>query len=1322
MVLFFTLQNLVSSSGVMELSTRYIDQLKGESDWPIWKNRIKDVIDYHAGALAVIDGSLVEPREPEDGASKEEKKKFEGEREFYRKANSYAKYTLSSSLSPEVYRKVMDRTTAKEMWDALRELFEASSEDQLFRVCNSFFMFSWDETDDVATHTSKLRTLWHELNDGLVMKKENRLPDLLLVCKLLNILPKKFESFKASWYIISKGTNNDFSELCNQLTLHERNFVSVKGNSSEALPVTNAKKEFTKADKRKFKCHYCGQVGHFVRKCKKWIHDGRPPKENKQETSAAANSLSLVSLCSTVNAVNVNENSWWFDNGATHHLTNSSANFVEFKKFDIETEVKAAGNEVLKAVGSGTINIRIKGRRGTVALRDVWLVPSINRNIFSVLSAHDKNPGSKYESTTTRCSFKIADEEIVVGSREKSGTLYLANFVAESPASTASVQAVSTDESTLQLYHERWGHQDKRHVCYKLKHDLGIEVKLDDRICESCIVGKSSRLPFGNREKAKICGELLSADIVGPFKPSFSGRRYLIVFKDAFSKCRFTFVTKTKSKEDVLDCLTQVLSHAKTVGHTIQEFLTDGGGEFDNLEVKKLLSDGGIVHRITAPYTPQQNGNTERENRTIIEMARTFCYSNPDIKFPDAIWAELVTAASYILNRTGKSSIQGVSPFECWLGKKPRIHHLRIVASRCFVHVPAEKRTKMGAKAKEGFLVGYDGDERYRIYLPQQGKVVVSRDVRFLEKLKPCVNKIPIIPGQETEKTTDDHNNNESSNDESIEPEKAVEKSSDEEDGVEKETMERHRELRDRSKLKIPARLQDCIFVCDTSEIPDTYEKAIASNEAEWKKAMKSEIESLKENSTWELSDLPKDRRAIPCKWVYKIKLNADGSIDRYKARLVVKGYSQREGVDYQQTFAPVTRMATIRSVISVAASENLKLAQFDVSTAFLYGELKEDIYMLQPKGFDDGSGRVCKLKRSLYGLKQAPRCWNQRFGQFIEKLGFKPSNADPCLYFNNVNGRKMILALYVDDGLVAASDQQELDEFLSKLKDEFKIRSSEANYFLGLEIQRSSDGIKISQEAYAKKMLEKFGFSECKPVSTPMEKGSASIDKNEIIDEKDFPYRRVVGSLMYLMIGSRPDLAFSVGFLSRSLENPTKEDVIRTKRVLRYVAGTLSRGITYLRSAETVLQGYSDADLSGCNKTMRSTTGVIVTYAGGAVSWISQRQRSVATSTTEAEIIAASEAGKEVIWLKMLFEQIVDMKKKPTIFVDNSAAVKLSYNPELHRRTKHIERRHFYIRELVTMGKVDVQQISTTNQLADLLTKALPSPRLEMLLKRMGI
>ena len=805
-------------------------------------------------------------------------------------------------------------------------------------------------------------------------------------------------------------------------------------------------------------------------------------------------------------------------------------------------------------------------------------------------------------------------------------------------------------------------------------------------------------MPFGTRPKATKPGELFTTDLSGPFYDSFTKKRYLLIFKDVFSKFRYGYCIREKS--DAKSVLEEVLVHAKNLGHQIKELLSDNGGEFDNDEVRRILSKLGAKQLLTAPYTPQQNGSSERDFRTIVEMARTFKYSNSEVNFPNAIWAELVTAAIYVLNRTGKSSVQNKSPYEIWMGKKPRIKHLRIIGSKCYAHIPDAKRKKMDKKAVKGFLVGYDEDERYRIYVKEKAQVILSRDVIFEEKNFGCRKSEIEDEGNQVAEMTQSKE--------------------------EKEDEKNH--ICENFQILETADEENFFLIANNllqEDEPSTYEEAInGKHKEEWKKAIQSELTSLEENGTWELTSLPEGAKAIPNKWVFRIKRNADGSVDKFKARLVVKGFSQEKGVNYDQTFSPVAKLSTIRSVLAIAATEKLHLSQFDVSTTFLYWELEDEIYMKQPEGFNDGTGLVCKLIRSLYGLKQAPRCWNKRFGNFLIKLGFKPSVADPCLFIRERNGQKVILVLFVDDGLVAAQNNGDTEAFFAELRKEFKILTKNADFFLGLEIERTDEYIKINQSAYARKILDRFNFSDCKSVSTPMLKPPA--EKNEMKEESNapkFPYRQAVGALMYLMVGTRPDLAYSVGFLSRFLENPSTEDIVRVKRVLRYIKGTIDKGITYqVKGEKGVLKCYSDADFGGCVHTGRSTSGVVMLYGSGAISWLSQRQAMVTTSTSEAEIVAANEAAKEVMWLSKLFNEIVGLKAKPILNIDSTGAIRIAQNPEFHRRTKHIWIKHFFIRERIVDGDLKVRQIATEEQLADLFTKPLSRYRFQNLSKFIGM
>ncbi|GBO30829.1 Retrovirus-related Pol polyprotein from transposon TNT 1-94 [Araneus ventricosus] len=513
------------------------------------------------------------------------------------------------------------------------------------------------------------------------------------------------------------------------------------------------------------------------------------------------------------------------------------------------------------------------------------------------------------------------------------------------PNNPIEVNLATSDDSLLQLYHERWGHQDKRHVKSLLNHELNIHVNIQDELCEACIYEKAHRLNFGSRNNCSSPGELIFADVCGPFDKSFRRFQYFVIFKDQFTKFRCVFFLKQKS--DVASALQEFLAYG-ILGHIVKEVISDNGGEFDNKEVRMVLKKKGVVQRFTAPYTSEQNGGSERENRTIVEMARTLKNSNPDVEFPPALWAELINTSVYILNRTGKSSVKKASPYELWTGKKPRIKHLRIIGSVCYAHIPKQRRRKMDNKATKAFLIGYDGDEKYRLWVQESNTVICSRDVRFSEKISTCgkVIHFPITDENRMTSESEDQGKLEEKTDEGSGNESVEEYTS-----VDSNSESNFRKLRDRESLRKPKCYEDYIMVAEAFiadfEEPMTFEEAIGCKQnRHWKCAMDVEMSSLIENETWTLEELPKNSKAIPCKWVYKIKKNPDGSIDKYKARLVAKGFTQRYGIDYEQTYRPVTKMATVRSILSIAANERMDLTQFDVCSALLYGKLDEAIYM----------------------------------------------------------------------------------------------------------------------------------------------------------------------------------------------------------------------------------------------------------------------------------------------------------------------------------------------------------------------------------------
>ena len=525
-----------------------------------------------------------------------------------------------------------------------------------------------------------------------------------------------------------------------------------------------------------------------------------------------------------------------------------------------------------------------------------------------------------------------------------------------------------------------------------------------------------------------------------------------------------------------------------------------------------------------------------------------------------------------------------------------------------------------------------------------------------------------------------------------------------------------HRQLRDRAKLQRPDRYE--AFVVE----PTTVEQALNSPEAdEWKQAMKEELEAMSSNKVWKLEKLPPNKKAIKNRWIFKIKRNQHGEIERFKARLVIKGYTQVPGIDFTETFAPVTRFETLRIVLAIAAAKRLTLEQLDVTTAFLSAELYEDIYMEQPHGFNDNSGLHCKLLKSLYGLRQSSRQFHIKFSNVLLNLGLVQSKVDNCLFYRIDGNDLTMLVIYVDDAIIASSNKQIINDLKSGIQKELKIKTKPLSFFLGIEILIDENhNISMNQTKHINEILERFQLSSCKPASTPID---GSLYENGGIAE-DLPYRSLIGSLMYVAIATRPDISFAVGFLSRFLENHTKGHWTRALRVLRYLQGTKDRGIVFSGNnteLEKSLEGYTDADYANDPATRRSVSGFVFKFNDGPITWGSTQQKAVTLSTAEAELVSACQGSQSAIWIKQLLNEILG-NVTPTIYIDNQSTIELIRNPVYHKRSKHIEVRHYFIREKCADKTLAFEYVPSSDQLADVFTKPFNKTRFALLRDKLGV
>ena len=491
-----------------------------------------------------------------------------------------------------------------------------------------------------------------------------------------------------------------------------------------------------------------------------------------------------------------------------------------------------------------------------------------------------------------------------------------------------------------------------------------------------------------------------------------------------------------------------------------------------------------------------------------------------------------------------------------------------------------------------------------------------------------------------------------------------------------------------------------------------------------WREAMRKEVEALGNNGTWTVSTLPMGKKALGSKWVYKIKYHADGTIERYKARLVVFGNHQIEGLDYTETFAPTAKMVTVRTFLAVAAIRGWELHQMDVHNAFLHGDLEEEVYMRFPPGFTaPGADKVCRLRKSLSGLRQALRCWFAKLAAALVQYGFQQSGSDYSLFTFRRDKVQLTILVYVDDLVIGGNDSDAIHAFKTYLNDCFRMKDlGKLKYFLGLEVARNSTGIFLCQRKYALDIISETGLLGAKPAGTPMEQNHhLALAKDEILP--DFmPYRRLIGRLIYLTI-TRPELSYCVHILAQFLQEPRHSHWEAALRVVRFLKLHPGQGLLLRSNSSLHLTAYCDADWASCTLTRRSLTAYFVFLGDSPISWQTKKQHTVSRSSAEAEYRSLASTTCELKWLKGLLASLGVPHSSPMrIYCDSQSALHLAHNPVFHERTKHIEVDCHFVRDEIRRGIILPQFVSSSHQLADILTKALGKRSFDDILCKLGI
>lgn len=1065
-----------------------------------------------------------------------------------------------------------------------------------------------------------------------------------------------------------------------------------------------------KIAKKQFNCYVCGIPGHKAYQCFK--RHG-PQQSNTKPDGQIANHANLAETDEIIAAVVVeanlaeNKSDWILDTGASRHFCTNKDVFHNFEEVGEGECVYMGNSSVAGVLGKGKILLKLTSGK-TLCLNNVLYVPSMRRNLIS---------GGLLNKAGLKIVFE-ADRVVLTRNRDFVGKGYLCdgifvlNVASEIMNENASSSAYIVE--SVNIWHARLGHVNMDSIKRLRKLQLLPDMDLNNTArCQICVEAKHSKRAFKSVEHRNTeLLELIHSDLAD-FKGTVSkgGKMYYVSFVDDFS--RYTRIYLLKSKDEAAGTFMKYkLEVENQLNRKIKRLRSDRGGEYCTSMLKQFCEQNGIIHEYSAPYTPQQNGLAERKNRSLKDMMNAMLLSSG---LPDNMWGEAVLSACYILNRLPHKKLDK-TPYELWKGFAPNFKFLKVWGCLSKVGLPLHKRSNIGSKTYDAIFVGYaQCSAAYRFLSLEDRSISESCDAEFFENIFPLKSSSGGASSSSCDPDrlpfVDDH--------------------------VTSNELRRSKRQRTETNFgddfitflienpdKINRLAITAFFVYAE---PRTYNEALRSIDAFfWIQATKSELNSILSKHTWDLVDFPVNCKAIRTKWIFKRKLKPDGSIDKYKARLVVVGFSQKKDVDYFATYSPVAKIATIRAIIALAAIHNLIIHQMDVKTAFLNGDLDEEIYINQAEGFvtPGQESKVCKLRKSLYGLKQALIQWYEKFNAAIISNGFTVNTSDSCLYSKMVGSDCVIICLYVDDMLVCGTSIDVILETKSFLSSVFDMKDlGEADVILGIKIQKTEHGFLLNQSHYVEKILRRFNCFDLVPVKTPFDP-SSHLKKNTDASVSQEEYARIMGSVMYLMNCTRPDIAYAVSRLSRYTHNPSNEHWNALHRLLRYLKGTSNWGL-HFNKFPAVLESYCDANWVSDNDEVSSTSGYVFTLGGGAISWKSVKQSCIASSTMESEFIALELAGREAEWLRNLLAEIPLCREScapVSLHCDSQAAIGVAKNSVYNGKRRHIRVRHGIVKQLLKDGVIALDFVRSERNIADPLTKGLSKRLVLDTSKEMGL
>ncbi|KAL6311476.1 hypothetical protein AAG906_012064 [Vitis piasezkii] len=1277
------------------------------------------------GKEEYLTGAIVQPKEDAPGYR------------TWKLENSMVMSWLINSMTNDIGENFMYYGTAKEIWDAARETYSNIDNTSAIFEIKSILQDLRQGDSTVTKYFNILTRYWQQLDiyeelvwkcpeDGFLYKK---VIEKECIYKFLLGLNKNLDEVHGRVLSIKPlpSDREVFSEIHREesrqkVMLGTQNSSKNLENSALVAQGTQSNNNNHQTKKNQTCWHLHGKPADWKPSRPQQNREGRQlealQKMFQQTLQSIGTTIGTASVAQKgifSHALNVrqeNHTTWIVDSGASDHMTRNLMVFHEYTPCHNNSSVRIADGTLSRVFGTGSVIIS-----KDITLHSVFYVPKLDCNLLSISRlTQDLNCVTKF--LPHMCEFQALNSGKRIGNAEVRAGLYLlrAEEIRRLPMKTTCVvsnPSTKTD-SVVMLWH------------YRL------------------------------------------------------GSRWFVTLVDDHTRVTWVFLMKKKSEVreifENFNNMVQTQFQAK-----IQVHRTDNARECYNNILGSYLLENGIVHQSSCIDTPEQNGVAERKNRHLMEVARSLMIAS---NVPKQLWGEAVLTATYLINRMPSRILRFKTPCQILLAAYPSARiissiPIKVFGCTAFVHIHKSQRSKLDSTATKCIFLGYSPNQKgYKCYSPTTKKFYTSMDVTFFEN-QPFYPKTAIqgenwstdefqfweteisttplsssLPPQ-TDTTLSVPENN-SLDVPSVTPESTTQGSKEvivysrknlkekpekppQKEPEDSTPPEQNQEL-DQDPSNPNSQPSNTIYDLNSSNDLDDLDQPIAlrkddripSNiqealqQPKWKTAVQEEIQALEKNGTWEISELPEGKRPVGCKWIFTVKHNPDGSINRFKARLVAKGFTQSYGIDYEETFAPLAKLNSIRVLLSVAVNLDWNLHQLDVKNAFLNGELEEEVYMKIPPSMEtpENSGKVCKLRKSLYGLKQSPRAWFDRLTRVVKKHGFIQCQADHTLFMkHSKEGEMTLFIVYVDDIIITGDDEEGIGNLKKLLAREFEIKDlGQLRYFLGMKVGRTKEGIVVTQRKYVLDLLQETGMLGCKPVDTPMDPiGKIDKDNDSHPTDKD-RYQRLVGKLIYLT-HTRPDIGFAVSMVSRYMNNPTERHMKVVYRILQYLKKSPGRGLYFKKTSSREVEVFTDADWARSLTNRRSTTGYCSYVWGNLVTWRSKKQSVVARSSAEAEFRAMAHGICEGMWLQRILKELGIISNSTMIVLcDNKATISIAKNPVQHDKTKHVEIDRHFIKEKLEGGTIRLMYIPSSRQTADILTKALPKATYENMKSKLGM